>query len=366
LLNYVFFDDSSSAIPDRYTRLTPSQTQSFRVEKLFNYETLPTYYHLLNIVGRRLVESPNSTITLVGCNSDEHKEKNNKALSRNRAEHVRDYLRDAWGISEDRMKIESRNLPEKPSFVTDSDGIAENRRVEIQSDDWNIIQPVLTKDTVTRVTPGLLRFKSMVSADAGVKSWTLATVRDSAPLKQFAGTGSVPQRLDWQLDSTDHVYSPLLTANDSGSMQYALNVKDEVGQQITTALGTIPIEKVTIQKKRSERVADKEIDHYSLILFDFDKATLTSANQKISEYIREHSPDDATVTITGYTDRMGDDKHNQRLAESRAKQTAKELKVKTESVTGLGKSKLLYDNGLPEGRFYCRTVNIDVEQPVKE
>jgi outer membrane protein OmpA-like peptidoglycan-associated protein len=366
LLNYVFFDDSSSAIPDRYTRLTSSQTQNFRVEKLFNSETLPTYYHLLNIVGRRLIESPNSTITLVGCNSDEHKEKNDKALARNRAEHVRDYLRDVWGISEDRMKIEARNLPVKPSFATDSDGIVENRRVEIQSDDWSIIQPVLTNDTVTRVTPGLLRFKSTARADAGVRSWDLTTARDSIPLKNFVGVGQVPQSVDWQLDSTDHVYSPLMTAKDSGSMEYALNVKDEIGQQITTALGTIPIEKVTVRKKRSERVADKEIDHYSLILFDFDKATLTPANQKISEYIREHSPEDATVTITGHTDRMGDDKHNQRLAETRAQQTAKELKLKAESVTGLGKSQLLYDNNLPEGRFYCRTVNIDVERQIKE
>jgi outer membrane protein OmpA-like peptidoglycan-associated protein len=353
-------------IPDRYTRLTSEQTHHFRVETLYNYETLPTYYHLLNIVGRRLVENPKATIKLVGCNSDEHNERGNKELSRERAEHVRDYLRDVWEISNARMEVEVRNLPEKPSFPTDSDGMVENRRVEIQSEDWNIVQPVLTNDTVTRVTPGMLRFKPSVQTDAGLTSWMLDADRNAFPIKQFTGAGAVPATVEWKLDSNDQASPRSLLAHEGGGVAYSLDVKDNSGQEIRTIADSIPVEKVTIQKKRSERVADKEIDHYSLILFDFDKATLTSANQKISEYIREHSSEDATVRIAGYTDRMGDEKHNQRLAESRAQQTAKELNVKTALVTGLGKSVLLYDNDLPEGRFYCRTVNVDVERPITE
>jgi hypothetical protein len=34
-------------------------------------------------------------------------------------------------------------------------------------------------------------------------------------------------------------------------------------------------------------------------------------------------------------------------------------------VLGLGKDILLYNNDIPEGRFYCRTVNITVETPIK-
>jgi arginase family enzyme len=35
-------------------------------------------------------------------------------------------------------------------------------------------------------------------------------------------------------------------------------------------------------------------------------------------------------------------------------------------VKGLGESVLLYDNSQPEGRFYCRTVEIVVETPIEK
>jgi hypothetical protein len=32
---------------------------------------------------------------------------------------------------------------------------------------------------------------------------------------------------------------------------------------------------------------------------------------------------------------------------------------------GMGERELIYNNELPEGRFYCRTVTITVETPIK-
>jgi len=34
------------------------------------------------------------------------------------------------------------------------------------------------------------------------------------------------------------------------------------------------------------------------------------------------------------------------------------------SATGTGKQTLQFDNDLPEGRFYCRTVNVIVSTPI--
>ena len=63
----------------------------------------------------------------------------------------------------------------------------------------------------------------------------------------------------------------------------------------------------------------------------------------------------------GYTDRTGNLEYNQKLAEQRGVSAQKSLGRDNAKVTGLGSSKLLYNNDFPEGRFYCRTVNIIVK-----
>ena len=147
LLNFIFFDQDASTLPARYVRLTPEETKSFFVDKLHNYETLQLYYNVLNIIGRRMHEHPEATITVTGCNDATGNELGNENLSRQRAETVRDYLANVWNISLRRMKVSARNLPADSSNIAVADGIQENRRVEISSETWEIVQPVITRDT---------------------------------------------------------------------------------------------------------------------------------------------------------------------------------------------------------------------------
>jgi flagellar motor protein MotB len=44
----------------------------------------------------------------------------------------------------------------------------------------------------------------------------------------------------------------------------------------------------------------------------------------------------------------------------RAEQTKKALGTSAAKAQGFGEEKLIYDNELPEGRFYCRTIEITV------
>lgn len=360
LLNYLFFDEGSSALASRYSVLSAADANSFRVENLHDVPTLPTYYNLLNIIGRRLNEHPSSTVTLVGCNSDLGEEQGNLDLSRRRAETVRNYLRDVWIIPEARIRIDARNLPAKPSNSAEEDGVVENRRVEIYSDTWEVVEPVVTDDTLRRANPPIIRFRPAVTSEAGVAQWRLIAQQNGVLLKEISGSGALPQNLEWQADreggTIPHAPNPI---------EYSLEVRDVAGQQRSTPLGTLPVEQVTIQKKRSERIADREIDRYSLILFDFDKSDFTDANQRIADFIKGRIRLDATVTIEGSTDRTGELDHNLRLSEARARTTAKALGVVGEGVRGLGEQPDLHDNDLPEGRFYSRTVNIVVETPVK-
>jgi outer membrane protein OmpA-like peptidoglycan-associated protein len=358
LLNYIFFAENSEELPERYVSLDPDQARGFSVDNLHYLDALKTYHQVLNIIGRRMQENPQATLRLVGCNADAGSEKGNTSLSQARAETVRDYLRDTWNIPESRLTLEARGLPEKPSNINEPDGIAENRRVEIYTDNWHILEPVLTNDTLRTATPPGIRFRTNAQAEAGLASWRLTAGQSGRTLKEFSGPAPIPAFLDWNL-AEDQTRVPRIPI----PIDYQLEVSDATGQTYAVPVTTIPTDQITIQRKRRERIADKEINRYSLILFDFGKAELDAANRRIIDFIKNRITLDATVSVTGYTDRLGDAGFNKQLSDERAGVTARALGVG--KPVGAGET-MLFNNDLPEGRFYCRTVNVVVETPIVE
>lgn len=361
LLNYVFFDDSSSVIPDRYTRLDSSRVASFDIKKLQDLNAVETYYHVLNITGKRLRSNPDARITLVGCNSDTGPERNNRGLSRDRAEAVRDYLVDVWGIEKKRIRISARDLPRQPSRSDEPGVDAENRRVEIISRDLSIVEPVMTVDTLRILSTTKVRFLPEVKSEAGIESWELVASQGDKKLKKFTGKNTVPKKLDWVIKQNGDG-----APGNVGHINYRFEVSDTIGQKYGTKRHWLPIEKITLDRKKLERVEDKEFEYYSLILFDYGKARLGSEHRKVINFVKKRLRPEAKVIVYGHSDRIGEEDVNKRLSEKRAKAVARMLRIPDAQVIGMGENNLLYDNNLPEGRFYCRTVRIEVITPVTD
>ncbi len=359
LLNYVFFAENSSTLPARYQILPRDSTGRFDAATLESHETLFLYHHVLNIIGSRMRKHPEAALTVIGCNADEGIEKGNRDLSRKRAETVRDYLRDTWEIPENRISIDYRNLPDKPTTTTEEGRAEENRRVELHSATWEILEPVTVSETLRVVTPTTIRFLPTVVAQAGLQAWSVQAGANHQIVREFASQGSIPAQIDWVIDQAEAARLGAAAAID-----YRLAIGDRIGQHAESPPGQIPIEQMSIQKKRREQIADREIDRYNLILFDFDAVSLNDNNQRIARYVRERLREGAEVSITGYTDRIGDEAHNKRLSEGRARSTARALGVPESRAAGLGENTTRYDNNLPEGRFYSRTVDILVQTPL--
>jgi outer membrane protein OmpA-like peptidoglycan-associated protein len=72
------------------------------------------------------------------------------------------------------------------------------------------------------------------------------------------------------------------------------------------------------------------------------------------------------VKISGHTDRLGADDYNQKLSDQRASVVKSYLTPKNSVVKGFGENDMIYDNNLPEGRFYSRRVDIIVETPIED
>jgi outer membrane protein OmpA-like peptidoglycan-associated protein len=148
------------------------------------------------------------------------------------------------------------------------------------------------------------------------------------------------------------------------SLTLFLEVTDSVGTTAATT-NTIPL-----QRTRSEREREQELERYSLILFSFDDDNLGIKNERtisfVAESFRKMKPE--IVNVLGYTDETGSPSYNDELSRRRAAQAIKQLEssLKQKKVSlpaktfieGKGSREVLYDNTLPEGRFFSRTVNI--------
>lgn len=360
LLNYVFFDSMSARIPDRYILLDSTETAGFGLKQLRSAGALETYYHVLNIIGKRLRNNPETRITLVGTNSNTGGEKGNRDLSRDRAQAIRDYLATTWGIEDNRMRIVARNLPRKYSRTDEPNGRQENRRVEIISHDTDLSEPVITVDTMRVISAKKIRFMPEVDAEAGIRQWSLSVRQGRRELLSRTGNRP-PENIEWVINENDK-NSPKTAEN----IEYKLTARDSLGQTASTNLRRLPVEKISIDRKRLERIEDKEFEYYSLILFDYGTSRLDREHRRTVDFVKDRVTDEAEVYIYGYTDRIGEEDVNKRISERRARAVARRLRIPDAKVEGLGETDLLYDNDLPEGRFYCRTVRIIIETPVND
>lgn len=359
LLNYLFFEHNSDIIPKRYVKFTPEQAKNFSLSKLSELDVLQTYYYVLNIIGKKLQQSKDSKVLLVGTNSGKAEEKNNIDLSQRRAKAVKDYLVNVWGIEPDRIEIEARNLPKEPSNQDEPQGDEENRRVEIITDDLRILEPVFSVDTLRKVEKMRVHFYPEYQTGVDIKKWTIAVKQNGENVKLFEGSGKPPDSLVWEID--DKGFERIVFGGKLDIEFYAIDFIDQVGRAKATPL---MVNKITVDKKRMEGVSDKEFEFYSLILFDFGKSKLERQHKNVLDFINKRVTNESQITVEGFTDNIGDEKINKKISEKRAIEVAKWLGLKSARTVGVGESYLLYDNSLPEGRFYCRTVKITIETPI--
>lgn len=362
LLNHVYFDKGAAIIPARYRALRADETATFREEQLYATTIMQTYHHVMDIVAQRMTQRPNARLRLTGCLSEDDGT-TDVGLARRRAESVRDYLVQTWNIEADRIDIDARVTPERPTRASDPVqqplAHAENRRVEILATDAAVLAPVATTDTIRTATPPTVRFHPDVVSDAGVSSWKIEATQDGRPLFRRDGTGSKPSDTDWLVagdrSTTPRTESPIV---------YRLTVEDAAGRAAQTLPQEIPVRQITVRQKRVERIEDREVDRFSLILFDFNDAAIKGQNASIVDLIKRRITPQSNVSITGFTDNIGTESYNRELARQRAERTASALQLPI-SVIRSATDRAPFPLDLPEGRAYARTVTVVVETPVR-
>jgi outer membrane protein OmpA-like peptidoglycan-associated protein len=357
LVPYIFFEEHSQILPPRYSRLDGSAATGFEEISLKHSDGMTINHQTLNVIGRRLVHNPEATITLVGITLNRSKSAIDKKLALARSETVADYLKKTWNISADRISVTTHSLPEEIVVALDSDGIAEANRVEVTSNTFDILQPVMGNDTIRNVMPTTIRFHPSVKYSQALTSWDVIASQDGKMLKDYNGRALPPSSLDW-IAGDDQKSVP----NFPGKIDYTLTVTGSNNEQVQAA-GAIEVEQVSLRKKKLENIADREVEKFNLLLFDLESSELNETNKQIITLIQKNVKSLSKVTIVGHTDRTGDPEKNKILSLERAKNTAKALGITNAVIKGIANETILYDNTLPEGRCLSRTVDIIVETP---
>jgi outer membrane protein OmpA-like peptidoglycan-associated protein len=363
MLGHIYFPKGTSELPAQYVRLGGPETATFDEHRF--RDTLEKYYQVLNIIGKRLIDHPEATITLTGCNDNIGVEKGNLKLSTARAETVRDYLQLGWGIAPERFLIEARSLPKMPSTSRLEEGQADNRRVEINSDNPVILDLIRSTYLTTRIDTATLTLHPVISAAHGVGRWTIAVSNGRQKLGELIGEGVPPAEINVPLSIGN-----LNELAAAGDIMVGMVVQDRKGQELSMTASPIKVNFLQTSQLLAQKQEYRIQEKYALILFDFDSDAIDARNQEIVDTIvaRINDLPQATVDIVGHTDNIGKEDYNMKLSERRALAIYKLLTAAYGedpgdriSHRGVGLSNPLYDNTTSEARAFNRTVTITLE-----
>ncbi len=364
LLNYLFFDVGQSELPDRYVRYE-SRTQTDVFSETALTEVMDKYRHVLNIIGHRMRKYPDAAITLVGCNSNTGDEYQRDDLSRSRAESVRAYLRYVWGITPERMAVETRNLPDAPSTNRIVEGQAENQRVEIRSTHAAMLDTVKSQYVEKVSSTQQIEVIPNITVEAGIAAWQIVLKCGEHIMAIFEGMGDLAPSYVLPIETKD-----LDTMAAVGHMTASMQITDlEKNVLSLDDAATLPIRFVKRQEQLARKQGHKVREKYALILFDYDSAAIKERNRTIVDRIihRLQVVPEAAVDIVGHTDNIGKEAYNLQLSEKRAEAVRGQFLQLQETVaddirvTGAGPHSPLYDNLMPEGRALNRTVTVALE-----
>ncbi len=371
LLNYIFFDIGSAAIPDRYIRFESPNDEYKQVfaDTSIKGGTMDKYYHILNIFGYRLKKNPSTKLEIVGCNDGvTDLEKKTPNLSKNRATAVFNYFKEVWQIDESRLKLTARKKPKHPSSIRiDTIGNQENRRVELLCNDWSVTQPVFDKDPKIFPEPPNMHYVLRNGIeDALVAKRRIEVKRGDVVWKTLEDVGITEPRYLWDWKSVASAYP-----KDEVQFTAQLIITTNSGAECKSDPIEIPVMQVFKEDKKVDVIGDSTRENYNLILFPFDRSDAGKVNVRIMrDYVYERCLPSSAIEVIGHTDNVGLYEHNEKLSVRRSKTVTSGIKKKTKSKYGIlnskgvGEDEPLYDNSLPEGRFYNRTVQVKIKTPV--
>jgi outer membrane protein OmpA-like peptidoglycan-associated protein len=371
--NYIFFDEGSTEISDRYVLITKAQVKDFKEDRLEVFtpkklsgrsqRQMTVYYNVLNILGDRMNRFPATVVRLTGANMD------GKDDGLAMAESVKKYLVDVFSVDPKRITTEGRIKPriasEQPGGTKELELLrAGDRRVSVWSESPEILMEYQTGPDVPLKPIEILAvqeapvdsyvtFKAEGAKEA-FSSWNIEVRDEKGALQKFG---------PYTQEKVTIPGKSILGTRPSGDYKVTMVGQTKGGKTVTKE---VPVHMVLWTPSERE-----EGMRYSIIFEFNDSKAIGIYDKYLTDIVVPKIPKNGTVIVHGHTDLIGDEANNQELSVARANEVGGIIKdalskagrtdVKVE-VNGYGEDDVLspFENKYPEERFYNRTVIIDI------
>lgn len=276
-IDAISFDRNSQLLTDRYAELMPGSIPQFRVDSLAVTAPVDLRRHALNIIGERMRHDPAAAISLNGSTLRGEPSR----LADARAQAVRSYFTDIWGIAPGRITLGKAGKGEAAVAVTSTK------------------VPILDRVLVERVEPAfdppLIMLDPVIQADAGVKRWEVELSHDGRVIGRYGSRDSAAGegfRLDWIIVGDN----PL---RDRSTLMAELVVEDSLGRTISSRSQT------PLEIDRSARIVDRwekegerrEAMFFTLYPFSAGSAVVQGRNSEVVTEIAASAGTGARVRV---------------------------------------------------------------------
>ncbi|MES2764979.1 MAG: hypothetical protein V4642_03870 [Bacteroidota bacterium] len=173
LIPYIFFDDGSVEI-SLEMKLSGHNAANF-LKGDSSWQPAPDYVNLLNVIGSRMRQYPESKLTIEGWSREKVNSNNAAIISRGRVQSVAEFLKEFWGIREDRFSFGFHELPQN------TEQKADDRRVELSSADERLLAPVRTREKLLSVQPEMISVKVDARPRNLIAEWKVFKKKNDLP-----------------------------------------------------------------------------------------------------------------------------------------------------------------------------------------
>ncbi|MBU3679918.1 MAG: hypothetical protein FGM32_09990 [Candidatus Kapabacteria bacterium] len=355
ILPAIFFDAQSITISQRYHQVRSAKEFDLRAVAP---RTTAVHRDILNVIGERLASAPTITVQLKGT-ADPTTENSDCNLAQQRAMAVKDYLTRVWGIDAGRITVLASTgscAPDRPTRRLSEEGYAENRRVEITSNDLSLLASVAKRrfNEARTVDPPRIQFDPTGTSTQYVTDWKLEARTGDKTLFSKAGKG-LPETVTQDLNITT---AEQMTSGVPVDVELTIN-----GIRRATASATT---KLAVRKDTS----NTELERLTLTLFEVASDEISAvAEEQIKNFV-ENVPTGSTVIVRGFADMLGNADFNKKLSQKRAesvcttirKYLRKKVDIQCNDITTDRFPPGIESYATPEERFLSRTVQIEVKK----